>query len=156
MRRKELEITDLEKIEELLKRYNVMRVGFYDGEKIHIFPVNFGYEMNGDVLTLFFHGAKSGTKAELSKNEPVVSFEMDECIGIEGKGTKACKYTCHYSSVMGSGRIGLVENADEKRHALDVLMKGISEKENFDYDDKILAQTAVYKIVADEFRAKMK
>ena len=156
MRRKELEVKDISRIKEFLDEYEVMRVGFYDGENVHIFPVNFGYELKDGELTLVFHGAQSGLKAELSKGKPMVSFEMDKFNGQKGEGELACSYTSHYHSVMGVGRIIPIEEEEEKRHVLDMLMSKISGRDGFTYSDESLRRTAAYKIVADKFSAKAK
>ena len=55
MRRKEREVTDYNKMIEMLKSCDCCRIGLVDDKGAYIVPMNFGYEDNNGKLTLYFH-----------------------------------------------------------------------------------------------------
>ena len=75
MRRKEREVTDYNKMIEILKSCDCCRIGLVDDKGAYIVPMNFGYEDNNGKLTLYFHGATEGKKIDLINNQPEISFE---------------------------------------------------------------------------------
>lgn len=48
-----------------------------DGDYPCILPVNFGFEMKAGKLCLYFHGSDQGSKHEIIRRDPHVSFEVD-------------------------------------------------------------------------------
>ena len=55
MRRKDREITDLERIDEIIRACDCCRLGFQDGEGVYIVPVNFGFAWEDGKRVLYFH-----------------------------------------------------------------------------------------------------
>ena len=54
MRRKDREITDEAKIDEIISRCNCCRIGFNDSGEVYIVPLNFGYvSRTADVPSTF-------------------------------------------------------------------------------------------------------
>ena len=53
MRRKEREVTDKEEIRQILENGQVIRIAMNNGEYPYILPVNYGYEMENERITLF-------------------------------------------------------------------------------------------------------
>jgi uncharacterized protein len=117
MRQAEREIKDRAAIDDLIKRAVVCRLGMVDGDEPYIVPMSFGY----DGKSLFFHCAKEGRKIDILRRNDKVCFEMD--LDVEPiKGDVACKWSMRYQSVEGVGRAYLLDDADGKRHALDLIM----------------------------------
>ena len=77
MRRKDREITDPAKMEDVVRRCVCCRIGFCDQGEVYIVPLNFGYEKKDGVYTFYFHGAREGRKIDLMQASPRVGFEMD-------------------------------------------------------------------------------
>lgn len=76
MRRKDREVTDFDKIMEVVESCDCFRLGLVDEDNLpYIVPLNFGYEADDGRLYLFFHGAKTGHKAELLKHTSKVSLK---------------------------------------------------------------------------------
>ena len=50
MRRKDREVTDEARIDEIISRCNCCRIGFNDSGEVYIVPLNFGYTYEEDVL----------------------------------------------------------------------------------------------------------
>ena len=85
MRRKDREITDKDKIKEIISACDCCRLGFNDNGKVYIVPLNFGFiEKNGE-YTFYFHGAKTGRKHDIMKVNNCVGFELDTNLGYTEK-----------------------------------------------------------------------
>ena len=130
MRRKEREITDIEEIEQVIKKAKVCRLGLVDNDEAYIVPVCFGYERN----SLYFHSAPEGRKVALIKKNNKVCFEIDTDVEIIN-AEKPCGWTTKYRSVVGTGRAYILEKDEEKAHGLSLIMKQYSEDEaNLDFE----------------------
>lgn len=128
MRRHDREVKNLEGIREILDVCKVCRLGMYDEGEVYIVPMNYGYELEGDKLTLYFHGAREGRKLDILRKNPVVGIEMD-CMHELEEGQTACQYSYYYGSIIGSGRAGIVEEPDKKLKALAAVMRHQTGKE---------------------------
>lgn len=153
MRRADREVTDFEEIREILTRAQVLRIAMNHGMYPYIVPVNFGFEMDGGRLKLYFHGAKSGRKYEILKEDPHVSFETDGGhLLIPPAGSEACTASFAYESVIGNGIAKMVEGAEKERLLTRICRHYGIEAERF--SPAQLANTAVYQITAETFTAK--
>ena len=121
MRRKDREITDKQKIDEIIRGCHCCRLGFCDQREVYIVPLNFGFVATETGGTFYFHGAKAGRKYQLLQASPMVSFELDREYWLTG-GEVACDYACHFQSVMGRGRAAIITEEAEKLAALKALM----------------------------------
>lgn len=154
MRRKEREVTDIGRIREIISACTCCRLGLNDDGRVYIVPLNFGWREKDGSLTLYFHGAKEGRKIGLIKKTGYAAFEMDGECQIKG-GDTPCSYTAMYQSVMGEGRIEIIEDRAEKRDALDRIMLHNTGREGWEYPDEMLDATCVYKLEADNFSCKV-
>ena len=64
MRRKDREITDIDKIETIIASARYMHLGMFDGEFPYIVPLHYGYQMEKGKLTFYVHCAKKGHKLQ--------------------------------------------------------------------------------------------
>ncbi len=152
MRRKEREITDKIAIAKFIANEQILRIAFYDEGDIYIVPVNYGYLNNGK-HTFYFHGAKAGRKFELAKKNPTVGFEIDGNYRLLESKT-ACNFSAAFQSLIGTGKLSLVEDNDEKRVGLNSIMKQVESKEKWEYSDKMLDAVAVFKLTVDKLSCK--
>ncbi len=152
MTRREREITDINEILKILDKAKVLHLGLVDGDEAYVVPMNYGYTMSDGRLTLYLHGAKRGRKIDLIRTNPKVFFEMD-CDIEPFEGDIACRYGITYSSIMGRGIAEIVEDVEEKKEALSVLMKTQTEKD-FVFEDKMVSFVSVIRIDVAEFTAK--
>lgn len=153
MRRKDREVTDFETIIDIIEHCQVCRLAFNDGEYPYILPVNFGMEVTGTTITLYFHGAKEGKKYDLMRTDPRASFEMD-CETILCSEREKGNCTMSYKSVIGRGIIRFLEG-EEKVHALDVLTAHYH-PEGFVYDSSVIPATTVYQLTVESLTAKIR
>ena len=113
MRRKDRAVTDPAKINEIMSRCHVCRLGLRDGERVYVVPLNFGLVERDGKQFLYFHGAGEGRKADLIRSTGYACFEMDTGYRLRG-GEQACDYTATFQSVIGEGTIAVVEDPAEK------------------------------------------
>ena len=64
MRRTDREITDAEKITQIIQTCHCCRLGFCDNGAVYIVPLNFGYAEENGKRVFYFHSAKSGRKLD--------------------------------------------------------------------------------------------
>ena len=156
MRRKDREITDIEEKVNVIQKCKICRLGLSDNNKPYIVPLNYGYFFDNNILTLFFHSATEGKKLDIIKKNNKACFEIDcDTQLIEAK--KACDYGYAYKSVVGFGKIIILENIDEKIDGLKKIMKHQTEKgkvHNFTNDE--LKNVCVYKMMVEDFTGKQR
>lgn len=155
MRRSDREITDPEQIRSFIAQEKILRVGFCDDGEIYIVPVNYGYSVSEGRYTFYFHGAKAGRKYELSRTSPKVGFEIDGRYKLLEADT-ACGHSAEFQSVIGTGILSLTEDNDEKKAALDLIMKQATGKSDWEYKEGMLDKTAVFRLEASTLTCKAK
>lgn len=155
MRRKDREITDEEQIKRIIQSCYCCRLGFYDHGSVYIVPLNFGYEEKENRRIFYFHGAAEGRKADLVKQGMSVGFEMDTAYELTRAET-ACGHSSRYQSIIGTGKVSLIEEDQEKIHALNTIMLHYTGKEKWDYPTEILSNTYVFKMEVLELSCKKK
>ena len=64
MRRSDREITDMDRIMEIVRRQGVCCVAFQNTPCPYLIPMNYGAALENGWLTLYFHGAAVGTKLD--------------------------------------------------------------------------------------------
>lgn len=152
MTRRERQVTDIDEIIKILDKSKVLHLGMVDGDEAYVVPMNYGYIMEDGKLTLYLHGARRGRKLDLMRANPKVFFEMC-CDIVPFEGDVACKYGITYASLMGRGLAEIVEDVEEKKLALSVLMKTQTAKD-FEFEDKMTTIVSVIKITVLEYTAK--
>ncbi|MBQ2775476.1 MAG: pyridoxamine 5'-phosphate oxidase family protein [Clostridia bacterium] len=152
MTRREREITDISEIEKILNKAKIVHIGLVDGDEAYVVPMNYGHKLEDGKLTLYLHGARAGRKLDLMRANPKVFFEM-ECDIQPFEGEVACKYGMAYSSVMGRGIAQILDDVEEKKEGMSVLMKTQTGKD-FSFDDKLVGVVSVIKIDVLEYTAK--
>lgn len=122
--RREKHRMPLDECIEMLKRAEVVRLGFSDAEGPYVVPVNFGYEdatAANPLGRLYAHGALSGRRIDAAAAGTRVCFEVDE--GEVLLGELPCDTTARFRSVIGYGTMRLLETDEEKLQGLEVLMR---------------------------------
>lgn len=153
MRRHEREVTDISEINDVLKKSFVLHIGFNDGGRIYVVPVNFGFEEKSGAYFLYFHGARAGRKFELIHNGVPVGFECEADCALK-TGSSACEYSAYYSSVIGEGTVFEIEDLPEKKRALDLILEKTAGKSGWEYPPSALEKTGVFKICVTSLSCK--
>ncbi|MBU1964253.1 MAG: pyridoxamine 5'-phosphate oxidase family protein [Proteobacteria bacterium] len=149
MRRANREIFDKSTIRALMEEALVCRIGFCDDGLPYVVPMNFGLGEN----CLFLHCATEGRKLDILRQNDRVCFEMDFLREIR-QGQVSCGWGARYESVIGFGRAILVDDAAEKRFALDRIMDHYRAQGPYAYPDDILAKTAIIRIEIESLTGK--
>lgn len=150
--RREREVTDPQEILRILDRAKIVHLGMIDGDEPYVVPLNYGYTMEDGTLCLYLHGATAGRKIDVLRANPKVFFEMD-CDIAPFEGITACHYGNAYASVMGRGTAEILEDMEEKKKGLSILMKTQTGKD-FEFNDKMAAVVSVIRITALDYTAK--
>lgn len=153
MRRKDREITEKAKIDEIIRACQICRVGFNAEGQVYIVPLNFGYREEGDGRIFYFHGAKEGRKHEIMRLNPHVGFELDTNYELK-TGPEACNYSAFYQSVIGTGIVTAIETTEAKRDALQVIMEHVTGRNDWTFPDAHLLNTGVFKLTVQELSCK--
>ncbi len=154
MRRSDRLVLDEGRIRRIIDDSSVCRVAVKDEEGLYIVPMNFGYVYKEGKLTLYFHSAPDGRKIRAIKASGEAAFELDR-MGNVTEGPNACSYSCVYSSVTGAGRASLVEDIEEKKSALSLIVEHTAHR-RFEFDDEQAASVAIIRLDAETFSAKEK
>ncbi len=152
--RRERAVTDKEEIKRILDTCKIIHLGLLDQDEVYVLPMNYGYEMKDDQLTFYMHGAIKGRKIEVIKANPKVSFEM-ECDVQPFPGKIACQYGTSYSCIMGKGTASIVEDVEEKKQGLSIVMKTQTGKD-FTFDEKMVSIVNVIKVEVTGYSAKQR
>lgn len=151
MRRSDREIKKFEDIVKVIEKCDVCRLALNDDGYPYILPLNFGYTVEGERITFYFHGATEGRKYELISKDNRVSFEMDCSHRLVGDIEKReCTY--EYESVIGRGRIEILDD-DKKFDALTILMNKYY-KDGFDWSTDAIPHTNVMKLTVESITGK--
>ena len=152
MTKRELKITDEGRILEILDTAKVLHLGLSVDDEPYVVPMNYGYCLENGKLILYLHSAVRGKKLDMIRRNPKVFFELD-CDRIPFAGEKPCQYGLSYASVMGRGTARIVEDVEEKKKAMSVLMKTQTQKD-FSFEDRLVSIVAVIRIDVAEYTAK--
>lgn len=152
MTRRELEITDINEIENILKEALVLHLGLVDDGMPYIVPMNYGYTLDDGKLTIYLHSSKKGYKIGVIEKNPTCCFELET--GVEPfSGKMPCQNGMVYSSVMGRGEVKILEDLEERIHAMKVLVKHQTGVDH-EFTEKLLSAVTLMKIDVTEFTAK--
>lgn len=156
MRRKDREITDFNEIINIIKKCDVCRIALNDKDFPYIVPLNFGLDIQGKEVYLYFHCAMEGKKLDLIAKDNRVTFEMDcDHNFILYEERMSC--TMGYESVIGHGVIGhgVIETVpdENKYESLKILMRQYH-AEDFKFNTDMMRVTTVLKMTVIDMVGK--
>lgn len=153
MRRQDRRITDNSVIDKIILSCKSIRLGFVDDGEAYIVPMSFGFTNKDGVRTFYFHSASEGRKIRLIKEKGFASFQMDCDDEIYGDGS-ACTYTTSFKSVMGKGKVSILETREEKHIALCEMMRHYTGRSDWTFDEKYFDKMCVFTLEAEEISCK--
>ncbi len=138
-------------VADILDRAEVLHLALVDGDgpycvtftsPLHARPIN-------------SHPAPGApTPRALGTGAPV-AFAAEVDLEIK-RGERACQWGWRFRGVHGRGLPRFVDDPGEKRRGLGLIMRKYAGSDDFPYDEKILAQTAVVAIDIEEATARLK
>ena len=150
--KREYSVTDPQQIQHILDTARIVRLGMAVDNEPYVVPMNYGYTMEDGKLVLYLHSAIRGKKLDMIRANSKVFFEID-CDRMPFEGRVPCQYGMVYSSVMGRGTAVIVEDVEEKKQAMTLLMKTQTGKD-FTFEDRLVSIVAVIRIDVAEYTAK--
>ena len=153
MRRMDRQVNDLGEIKAIIDKCTVCRLGLSENNIPYIVPLSFGYELNDDQLTLYFHCACEGRKLDIIKDNPNACFEMD-CEHELIRGETACSYSLEYESVIGNGVVQSVDDTQGKIYALSKIMNRMTGEKGFHFAEDMVELVTILKITTRNFTGK--
>lgn len=147
MRRKERQTDDADAFA-LLEKGEVCHLAMVDRGEPYVVTLNYGYRDS----TMYFHCACQGRKMALLKNGSRVCFTVvprHELL----PGEKGCAFSMKYESVVGYGAVRAIEEPEEKRLGLSIIMAQYAAGD-FVFPDASLSKTAVFAVEIEELSGK--
>lgn len=124
---KTINITDPEEIKEIIRKCPYCMVGITDREgNPYVIPMNFAYRDG----VIYLHSGPEGSKLEFVTAHPQVCITF--CEGHElvyMHRQVACSYSMKSRSVICRGKVRFVEELEEKRQVLELLMRQYTDNE---------------------------
>ena len=152
MTKRERQVTDPGQIRHILDTAKVLHLGLCVDNEPYVVPMNYGYTEENGKLVVYLHSAVRGKKLDMIRANPKVFFSID-CDRQPFTGDLPCQYGLVYSSIMGKGKARIVEDVEEKKQAMAILMKTQTGKD-FAFADRLVSMVAVIRIDVEEYTAK--
>lgn len=152
MRRTDKEITETAELLDIIHCCRVCRLAMQDEEGLYIVPLNYGYAWEQEKLTFYFHSAKEGRKIRALQLHPEVAFELD-CDHRLLADDVPCKSTYAFRSIIGNGTVHFIDEPEERKKALSLLLKHQLGKD-CPVTDAMPAAVALFKLEVSSFTGK--
>lgn len=142
---------DQELVETIIKSCDICYIGVTGKDLVpYVLPMNFGYHNQ----TIYLHSAPDGrvirTLAE--NNNICITFSTDHELVFQNKEV-ACSYRMKSKSVVAFGKVEFVEDMEQKRTALDIIMSQYTNLP-FTYNDPAVRNVKIWKVEVDEISCK--
>jgi nitroimidazol reductase NimA-like FMN-containing flavoprotein (pyridoxamine 5'-phosphate oxidase superfamily) len=153
LRRHDRAITEPEAIDALLRGGRWVTIAMARGDEPYLVTMSYGYDAAARVL--YFHAAHEGQRAEwLSANPRVCATIVDD----RGYRDGRCEH--EYASVVLRGTMAPVEDHEERRHGMRILIGQLESEPGDLYEkheldgDAVYGRMAVLRLRIEEVTAK--
>ena len=120
IRRKEKAITDHIEMKKILTETKYITIAMCSNKEPYLITLSHGYEQEHNII--YFHCASEGKKIDILKQNNIVWGQALQDKGyVEGK----CDHL--WATVMFRGTVSFIDDADEKLHALEVMIKQLEQ-----------------------------
>lgn len=152
MQKKEREIKNRERWIDILRHSKYTTVAMCRNNEPYVVTLSCGFDEAEN--TLYFHSAQKGLKMEFLNDNPEVCATI-----IQDKGYKKGKCAHSYRSLVFWGKMTLVNDLEEKKRGLDILLNHLEEepgrlKKRLLKDDKSYAGLGVLKLEISRITGK--
>lgn len=152
LKRQDKLLSDEAEIRAILKRGRYVTMALCRHDEPYIVTMNYGYDETGNAL--YFHCALEGQKLDFIEANSNVCASIIEDLGY---GYRDCEH--YYRSLIIRGKIYIIENLEEKKRALQVLIEHHEEKPDeakarFLKDDKSYDKCHTLRLEIEEITAK--
>lgn len=152
MNRKDKEITEQNALSEILKRGKFISIAMCRDNEPYLVTLNYGYD--GERKALYFHCALEGLKLDFIRANPHVCAQV-----IEDRGYKTGECDHAYRSIVFWGTMHTVEDLQEKKRAIDVLLNHLEDdpdrvREKSLKTDDVYREVGILRLDIDEMTGK--
>jgi len=152
MQKKEREIKNNKHLVDILQSGKYTTVSMCRNDEPYVVTLSYGFD--SDQNCLYFHSALKGLKIEFLHDNPHVCATV-----IQDQGYKKGKCSHAYRSVVFWGRMTVVDDLEEMKHALDILLNHLEDepgrlKKKLLEDDKSYADFGVLKLEISRITGK--
>ena len=144
-------IENKEQVEEIISRCDICFVGITDLEgNPYVIPMNFGYQDG----VIYLHSGPEGGKVAMAERHPRICITF--CEGHElvyMHRQVACSYSMKSRSVMCHGNVRFIEDMDEKRRILDIIMQQYTSDE-FKYSEPAVRNVKVWEVKVEKMSCR--
>ena len=149
MRKANQEIKDQALIESILSGSVICRLAMVDDGEPYLLPFNYGYKDR----CLYIHSAPAGRKITILRNHPKVCFEIEDTVKII-EDEKACKWATLYRSLVGYGEVEVLEEPEEKKDGLGVIMAQHGAPHLIEFTDREVQNMVILKLTITSVSGK--
>ena len=153
LRRRDRQVNEKSEIEAIISRCDVCRIAFADNNIPYIVTMNFGFLPERQCF--YFHSACEGRKINLIAKNNYVCFETDTDHALV-EAEKSCDWGMKYSSVVGYGRLNIVDDGIERKTGLDIIMRHYSNRDYFDYNESVMEKVKILRLDIEDITGKKK
>lgn len=150
MRQEKRAIQDRKAMDDIIRRCRVCHLAMADNGQPYVLPLHFGY----DGQFLYFHAALEGRKIDIIKRNRRVGFEFDILHEIVA-APRACDWGAKYESVVGSGTADILDTLEDKKAALECMMRQYGSCAN-DFSEEVMKKTLILRVRILEICGKTK
>ena len=152
MNRKDREITELKEIVAILQEGKYAVISMCRDNEPYIVTLNYGYDT--DKNALYFHNALQGLKIDFIKCNPNVCATV-----IDDRGYIMNECAHAYRSVVFWGKMSIVEDIVEKKHAMEILLNHLEDnpdiiKERSLKNDEVYSELGILRLDIMEITGK--
>jgi nitroimidazol reductase NimA-like FMN-containing flavoprotein (pyridoxamine 5'-phosphate oxidase superfamily) len=152
LQKKEREITDQKELLEIIKKGKYLTISLCRDNEPYIVTLSYGYDDTKNAF--YFHSSIKGLKYEFLRYNPAVCATI-----IEDRGYIMNECAHAFRSVIIWGKMCLVETIEEKKHAMDVLLKHLEDnpekiKQESLSEDRIYKHLGILRLDALEINGK--
>jgi nitroimidazol reductase NimA-like FMN-containing flavoprotein (pyridoxamine 5'-phosphate oxidase superfamily) len=120
MHHKEREITDPKILDEILREGKFVVAALCRNDEPYLVSLSYGHDVEKGAL--YFHCAKKGLKTDFIRDNPAACLTV-----IEDRGYKMGECSQGYRSVVLRGEMHVVEELEEKKHGMEVLLRHLED-----------------------------
>ncbi|MFU8842724.1 MAG: pyridoxamine 5'-phosphate oxidase family protein [Bacteroidales bacterium] len=138
-------------IERIIRHCDACNVAMVDAQnQPYVVPMNFGYTSG----FIYLHSSQTGKKIAVlrNNNRVCVSFSTDHQLRWQNEGV-ACSYGMKYRSVLATGYVEFIEDDEEKRKGLDIIMSQYTDRK-FKYSPPSIKEVCVFRVVVEKLEGR--
>lgn len=155
MTKRENQIIDKKDIEHILDTCKYLHLGASADDVPYVVTLNYGYqwdEADGH-LVLFLHTSNKAHLLEVIEKNANAAFSM-ECNVKPFFGPMPCRNGMAYESIMGAGKIKVLETLEDRIHGLESIMKVQTGEGEYNFDERMVSIVKVLRVDVKTMTAK--